>query len=92
MTAESDPRFTVGMIAEWKGQSYELVGYRPHINRNSREVTILVWRSHCRACGAPFEFTTPQRKFRDPNRNCQSHRLSREVCPNGADAIGFYSG
>ena len=47
-----DPRFTVGMAADWRGQNYKLIRIEPYRRRDGRDTLILVWRSHCFECGA----------------------------------------
>jgi len=67
--------FTIGMTANWKGQTYELVGLKTVVSarRPGREVNVLIWRSHCRTCGEPIECITPQRRLRFPCRHCPQH-------------------
>jgi hypothetical protein len=69
--------FPIGMTADWKGQHYELVGFKPHINRKGENRLLLVWRSRCRACGEPFDCATPQGEMRGPTRNCPKHHFRR---------------
>jgi len=32
-----DPRFTLGMIADWRGQPFELIAIKSHRRRDGRE-------------------------------------------------------
>jgi hypothetical protein len=75
--ANRDPRFAVGMIADWRGQQYELIGIEQRQRRDGRETMILVWRTQCLGCGAQFETTTPQRNLRYPSRRCPVHTRKR---------------
>jgi hypothetical protein len=43
----------------FRGQSYQLVGYRPHICRDGHETQLEVWQSRCAECGEPFECCRP---------------------------------
>jgi hypothetical protein len=59
----------------YRGQVYRLIGNRPHICRNGREVQLEVWQSRCAECGAVFTFTrsAEQPDFM-PNRRCAAHK------------------
>jgi len=67
------PEFNVGMVADWRGQQFELVEVRPHRRRDGRDTLVFVWRSHCLVCGTAFSATTPQRKLKYPPRRCPEH-------------------
>jgi hypothetical protein len=73
MCANLDPRFAIGMIADWRGQPYELIRAKPYRRRDGRDVLILVWRARCIECGEWFETATPQRTLRYPTRRCSQH-------------------
>jgi hypothetical protein len=74
------PRYRIGLSVNWKGQRYELTGFKPHTCRDGRETQLLIWQSTCPTCGAPFETTTPCRRLKDPNRRCaRHHRPGRRV-------------
>jgi hypothetical protein len=70
---QKDPRFVIGMVAEWRGQPYELTAIRPYQRRDGRDTLILVWNTKCFQCGAPFETATPQRGLKFPTRRCPLH-------------------
>jgi hypothetical protein len=72
---QKDPRFVIGMTADWQGQSYELIAIEPRQRQDGRNTLVLVWRSQCIKCGAPFETTTPQRKLNYPARRCPAHTM-----------------
>ena len=72
-----DPRFAIGMIADWRGQPYELIGAEPYRRRDGRDVLIPVWRAPCIECGEWFETTTPQRRLKYPSRRCRLHTRKR---------------
>jgi hypothetical protein len=57
-------------------QRYECVGFRDHVSRVGHESTLIVLRSRCAECGAPFEFmTTRGRLTRGAiNRRCDHHK------------------
>jgi hypothetical protein len=74
---QRDPRFAIGMLTEWRGQQYELVGIEPRRRRDGRDTLILVWRASCLVCGASFATTTPQRKLKYPTRHCPMHTKKR---------------
>jgi hypothetical protein len=73
------PGFALGMVADWRGQQFELVEVRPYRRRDGGDSLILVWRGHCLACGAAFTITAPQRKLKYPVRRCPEHVKKRLV-------------
>jgi hypothetical protein len=73
----TDARFSMGMVADWRGQPFEVLARRPYRRKDGRPTLILIWATHCLACGTPFETTTPQRAFKYPTRRCPAHRGSR---------------
>jgi hypothetical protein len=79
IATQRDPRFTMGMTADWRGQKYELVGVKPHRRRDGRETLVLVWRTGCLTCGASFETATPQRTLKYPTRRCPLHRNQNQT-------------
>lgn len=70
---DRDPRFTVGMIAEWRGQKYRLIDIRPYRRLDGRDSAIMVWRSRCIECGDLFETTTPLQELTKATRRCPTH-------------------
>lgn len=54
------------------GQRYVAVGSRLHRKPDGTDVPLIVWRSHCAECGAPFEACTTL-KGAQPNRRCPEH-------------------
>ncbi|WP_051334783.1 hypothetical protein [Bradyrhizobium sp. Ai1a-2] len=65
--------FTLGMIAEYRGQKYRLIDVRPYRRLDGRDSQIMVWRSRCMTCGALFETTTPFRELTKATRRCSAH-------------------
>lgn len=59
-------------VVTYKGQVYGRLGMVPHICRDGRETTLVIWGSICAHCKARFTFTAPAlaKKFQ-PNRRCQ---------------------
>jgi hypothetical protein len=58
----SNPAF--GAIADWKGQKYELIGFK------TKTIELHVWRSRCPDCGSEFEFSAGTGELRYPTRRC----------------------
>jgi len=58
------PGFALGMVADWRGQQYELVDIKPYRRRDGRDTLVFVWRSHCLTCGAAFTARAPQYPIR----------------------------
>jgi len=58
------------------GQGYRLVGLRDYVNRFGHESKLVILRTHCADCGAPFEFMTTQGRFKQRaiNRRCGLHK------------------
>ena len=71
------PEFSLGMVADWRGQQFELVEVRPHRRRDGRDSLVLIWRSRCLVCGAVFTARAPQRKLKYPTRRCPEHVKKR---------------
>jgi hypothetical protein len=65
------------MVADWRGQQYELVEVNPYRHRDGRDSLVFVWRSHCLTCGAAFTITAPQRRLKYPLRHCPEHVQKR---------------
>ncbi len=63
-----------GVAIEWDGQEFEIVSAEPWTNRQGEQTAVLTWRTPCRACGEPFEFTSG-RTLQHPIRNCPAHRM-----------------
>lgn len=60
----------------YQGQFYWLVGYRPHVCRDGREIELEIWRSRCAECGEEFDFGWPinSKKPFGPSRRCAEHK------------------
>lgn len=58
------------------GQRYEVVEVRTALRKDGAVAFVLVWRSHCATCGAPFELTTGLRANAQLNRRCSAHRAA----------------
>jgi hypothetical protein len=56
------------------GQPYWRAGTQPHVTRDGRNITLMVWRAFCAACGEPFTFTCTSGSFK-PVRRCEAHRM-----------------
>jgi hypothetical protein len=67
-----------------EGQRYELVALRKHVGQDGRSATLLVWRSHCAECAAPFEIATALKARGAINRRCPLHQMpGRAVTESG---------
>ena len=61
-----------GTVLMLDGQRYVAVGSRLHRKPDGTDIPLIVWRSHCAECGAPFECHTTL-KGSHPNRRCPEH-------------------
>ena len=61
-----------GTVLMYEGQRYVAVGSRLHRKADGAEVPLILWRSHCATCGAPFECGTALKAL-NPNRRCPAH-------------------
>jgi hypothetical protein len=54
-------------------QTYTFVGVEPHINRKGYEISLNVWQSQCRTCGATFKCRAGSKRGPE-NVHCPDHR------------------
>ncbi len=59
-----------------RGQVYHEVDRVPYVRKDGCVTEIVIWRSACAECGAPFEVRTPARFPDYMNRRCKVHRKS----------------
>lgn len=74
----------IGTVLMRDGQRYELVALQKHVRQDGRPTALLIWRSHCADCAAPFEVTTGLKTTGAINRRCQLHHMpGRAVTESG---------
>ena len=74
----------VGTVLMRDGQRYELVALQKHVRQDGRPTALLIWRSHCAECAAPFEATTALKTTGAINRRCPLHHMpGRAVTVSG---------
>jgi len=62
-------------VRTYHGQRYTVADTCERERSNGTLATIIVWRSICANCGAPFAISTPARAATfKPNRRCQRHK------------------
>lgn len=74
-SAEAKSQFAVlphGSEFQQRGQTYRVVGEKPHVTRDGRVLSLTVLRSCCADCGAEFDFgvLSPQPYL---SRRCKIH-------------------
>jgi hypothetical protein len=62
-----------GAMIDYKGQRYVAARVEPHRRQDGNSTSLIVWSTHCAACGSAMEFKTSL-KFSSPNRRCVEHR------------------
>lgn len=71
-------------IADWRigdrvmngGQTFRMVGIRPHVRRDGTETELLVFSARCAECGVEFDFTATAASASKGwfSRRCQEHK------------------
>jgi hypothetical protein len=64
----------IGLVLLIDDQRYELVTTEPYQRADGEWTSVLIWRSACVDCGAPFTFTTSKAVPRWLNRRCELHK------------------
>jgi hypothetical protein len=64
----------VGTAVIWQGQTYTLAAVEPYARPDGTPSQILVWRSPCWECSAPFEMRRSLGGARGLNRRCVRHK------------------
>jgi hypothetical protein len=74
----------VGTVLMRDGQKYELVNLQKHVRQDGRTTALLIWRTHCAECAAPFDVTTGLKTTGAINRRCPlHHKPGRAVAEAG---------
>ncbi len=65
----------LGIVRDYVGQQYLLVGVHQYMRADESDALILTWLAACATCGAAFTFKGPGRTIKfQPSRRCQKHK------------------
>lgn len=71
----------IGTVVIYKGQQYELEGFKPHVCKDGRKTELALFRSHCKRCGEPFITMVPSHEGEPRltvfSRRCSIHATRR---------------
>ncbi len=70
-------KYTIGMIAYWKDQKYQLAGFRDYHCKGGAVIRAPIWQTRCMICGDMFQTERRGLPLKYPTRCCPVHRMQR---------------